>query len=103
MDRLIHGGTPIIADVRKLPKGLTPQTLRTLRQWIDTHSVNEFSTEELAAAVNASWVSCRNYLIWLTKIDILFTTIHYGLTGHPVYHYRLKVEHHELLRQYCQS
>lgn len=102
VDRLIHGGTPVAADARKLPKGLTQQTLRTLCQWIDAHPMNEFSTDELAGAVNISRVSCRKYLIWLAQIDILFTSVHYGLTGRPVYHYRLKAEHHELLKQYCQ-
>ena len=37
VDRLIHGGAPELADSKKLPKGLTPQTLRTICQWIDSH------------------------------------------------------------------
>ncbi|MGE9551975.1 two-component system response regulator DcuR [Erwinia amylovora] len=102
VDRLIHGGAPVVADARRLPKGLTQQTLRTLCQWIDEHPATEFSTDELANAVNISRVSCRKYLIWLAQINILFTSVHYGLTGRPVYHYRLQAEHHELLKQYCQ-
>ena len=69
VDRLLHGGAPEASDARKLPKGLTAQTLRTLCQWIDAHPDVEFSTDELAAAVNISRVSCRKYLIgWRRSI-----------------------------------
>jgi len=102
VDRLIHGGAPELADSKKLPKGLTPQTLRTICQWIDSHPEIEFSTDDLANAVNISRVSCRKYLIWLAQINILFTSIHYGATGRPVYRYRLQPEQVGLLKQYCQ-
>lgn len=102
VDQLLHGGTPEVADSKKLPKGLTPQTLRTLCQWIDAHPGTEFSTDDLANAVNISRVSCRKYLIWLAQINILFTSIHYGATGRPVYRYRLVAEQYGLLKQYCQ-
>ena len=102
VDRLLHGGAPEASDARKLPKGLTAQTLRTLCQWIDAHPDVEFSTDELAAAVNISRVSCRKYLIWLAQINILYTTIHYGATGRPVYRYRLVAEQYSLLKQYSQ-
>lgn len=100
--RLLHGGPQEVADTRRLPKGLTPQTLRTICQWIDAHPDIEFSTDELASAVNISRVSCRKYLMWLAQIGILFTTIHYGVTGRPVYRYRLLEEQYGLLKQYCQ-
>jgi two-component system response regulator DcuR len=102
VDRLMHGGAPAVADARRLPKGLTPQTLRTICLWIDAHPTEEFSTDELAAAVNISRVSCRKYLIWLAQVSILFTSIHYGMTGRPVYRYRLLAEQMSLLKQYCQ-
>lgn len=102
VDRLLHGGAPALADNKRLPKGLTPQTLRTICQWIDTHPEEEFSTDELAAAVNISRVSCRKYLVWLAQINILYTSIHYGMTGRPVYRYRLQAEQLGLLKQYCQ-
>jgi two-component system response regulator DcuR len=60
VDRLLHGGAPEASDARKLPKGLTAQTLRTLCQWIDAHPDVEFSTDELAAAVNISRVPAVN-------------------------------------------
>jgi len=102
VDLLIHGSPATQHDNKRLPKGLTPQTLRTLCQWIDAHPGHEFSTDELAAEVNISRVSCRKYLIWLAQINILFTSIHYGATGRPVYRYRLQPEYHSLLQQYCQ-
>jgi len=60
VDQLIHGNHHPVVDDKKLPKGLTQQTLRTLCQWIDAHPESEFSTDELAQAVNISRVSCRN-------------------------------------------
>lgn len=102
VDRLIHGNPATIEETRRLPKGLTPQTLRTLCQWIDGHPTEEFSTDDLATAVNISRVSCRKYLIWLAQVNILFTSIHYGATGRPVYRYRLQPEHRTLLKHYCQ-
>lgn len=101
VDRLLRGGAPELADSRRLPKGLTPQTLRTLCLWIDAHPGTEFSTDDLANAVNISRVSCRKYLIWLAQVNILHTSIHYGATGRPVYRYRLRPEQIALLRQYC--
>nr|QKE44355.1 acVHH-dcuR-VP16 fusion protein [Cloning vector pLeox1237] len=103
LDQLIHGSSSNEQDPRRLPKGLTPQTLRTLCQWIDAHQDYEFSTDELANEVNISRVSCRKYLIWLVNCHILFTSIHYGVTGRPVYRYRIQAEHYSLLKQYCQA
>lgn len=102
VDRLLHGGAPEVADTRRLPKGLTAQTLRTICQWIDGHPGLEFSTDELASEVNISRVSCRKYLIWLAQINILYTTIHYGATGRPVYRYQLIAEQYNLLKQFSQ-
>ncbi|CAO96970.1 two-component system response regulator DcuR [Erwinia tasmaniensis] len=102
VDRLIYGNPSPTDDGKRLPKGLTPQTLRTLCLWIDAHPSEEFSTDDLAAAVNISRVSCRKYLIWLAQTNILFTSIHYGATGRPVYRYRLQAEHSAQLKQYCQ-
>ena len=102
VDRLLHGSYPAAVDTDRLPKGLTSQTLRTICRWIDENQHEEFSTDELAGAVNISRVSCRKYLIWLDKVDILYTRIHYGVAGRPVYRYRLQFEHAGLLKQFCQ-
>ena len=55
-------------DPRRLPKGLTPQTLRTLCQWIDAHQDYEFSTDELANEVKDVYKrqgTCCNYQLYL--------------------------------------
>ena len=102
VDDLLRSGIQRPDNTRRLPKGLTPQTLRLVCQWIDSHQENAFSTNEIANALQISRVSCRKYLIWLEKTGILFTNNHYGLTGRPDYRYRLISEHMALLRQYSQ-
>ncbi|WP_426617558.1 two-component system response regulator DcuR [Raoultella sp. R2A007] len=102
VDDLLRSSLPRQEGNRRLPKGLTPQTLRLVCRWIDTHQARDFSTNELAAALLISRVSCRKYLIWLEQTGILYTTNHYGMTGRPEYRYQLIGEHVALLRQYSQ-
>lgn len=102
IDRLLRGGVRYQDSARRLPKGLTPQTLRLVCQWIDAHQESNFSTNELAAALQISRVSCRKYLIWLEQINILYVSNHYGLTGRPEYRYQLVAEHLTLLKHYSQ-
>jgi len=107
LDSIIHGAKTAIVipsnePKRILPKGLTPQTLRTLCQWINANAALEFSTEDLASAVLISRVSCRKYLVWLEEVKILHTSIHYGITGRPVYRYRLHPEQHAQLKQFAE-
>jgi len=105
LDRILHGTqTPVVStsDPKRLPKGLTAQTLRTICQWIDTNADIEFSTEDLSTAVLISRVSCRKYLVWLEEMKILHTNVHYGVTGRPVYRYRLVPEQHVVLKQYAE-
>ena len=101
IDRLLHGSYPQAVNYSRLPKGLTPLTLRTLCQWIAGRPYDEFSTDDLANAVSLSRVSCRKYLIWLDSVGILSTRTHYGTAGRPVYRYSLQAEHAELLKQFC--
>ena len=107
LDQIIHGAPVQVQrpdnEPKRLPKGLTPQTLRTICQWIDSHADVEFSTEDLASEVLISRVSCRKYLVWLEEIKILHTSVHYGLTGRPVYRYRLQPQQHAQLKQYAQD
>ncbi|MFK3704998.1 two-component system response regulator DcuR [Klebsiella sp. NPDC088457] len=102
VDDLLRSGIQRSTGSRRLPKGLTSQTLRMVCRWIDTHQERDFSTNELAAALHISRVSCRKYLIWLEQINLLYTTNHYGVTGRPEYRYRLVSEHSAVLRQYSQ-
>ncbi len=105
LDSIIHGNQPaaVVPETKRLPKGLTSQTLRTICQWIDDHADIEFSTEDLASSVLISRVSCRKYLVWLEEIKLLHTSVHYGVTGRPVYRYRLQPEQHAQLKQFAQS
>ena len=103
VDKLLHSSTAEFMESKRLPKGLTPQTLRTLCLWIDVNPGIEFSTDDLANAVKISRVSCRKYLIWLAQINMLFTSIHYGATGRPVYRYRLRPEQRSRLKQFCEQ
>jgi two-component system response regulator DcuR len=47
-------------SARRLPKGLTPQTLRLVCQWIDAWQERDFSTNELAAALQISRFHAAN-------------------------------------------
>lgn len=102
IDTLLRRGVLQQDGPRRLPKGLTPQTLRLVCRWIIAHQARDFSTNELAAALQISRVSCRKYLIWLEQINVLFTSNHYGITGRPEYRYRLVAESVMLLTQYSQ-
>ncbi|MEB6336371.1 two-component system response regulator DcuR [Serratia rhizosphaerae] len=86
---------------KKLPKGLTSMTLRTVCEWIEQQHDEEFSTDNLANAIGISRVSCRKYLIYLADSDILSTRIMYGATGRPVYLYQLNADALSLLQSYC--
>jgi two-component system response regulator DcuR len=100
IDDLLNHASRQRMESRRLPKGLTAETLRTVCRWIGSHPEAEFSTNELAAQLDISRVSCRKYLLWLAQIDILHTSNHYGATGRPEYRYRLVVEHDSLLKQF---
>ncbi|TCV95198.1 two-component system response regulator DcuR [Biostraticola tofi] len=101
VDRLLRRTDPQATDPEKLPKGLTVPTLRTVCEWIDSHPDIEFSTDNLAAAIGISRVSCRKYLIYLTQTKILTTHIQYGVTGRPVYLYHLLPLQQSRLKQHC--
>jgi two-component system response regulator DcuR len=101
VDMLIRRGAQPVAEIKKLPKGLTVQTLRMVCEWISRHHETEFSTDNLANAIGISRVSCRKYLIYLAGIGILATNILYGATGRPVYLYQLRPDQHTRLKKYC--
>jgi two-component system response regulator DcuR len=102
VDMLLGRGAPPLNELKKLPKGLTVQTLRMISEWIANHQDSEFSTEALANAIGISRVSCRKYLIYLAGCEILATNIQYGATGRPVYQYHLQADQLLRLKQYCQ-
>lgn len=100
LDKIMHGSKTASPETPQLPKGLTSSTMRTICQWIETHPTFEFSTDELACAVLISRVSCRKYLVWLTDMNILQTSIHYGVTGRPVYRYQLQAQQRDVLKRF---
>ena len=101
IDHLIHHqGGQTDRERKKLPKGLTAITLRTIGKWIEQSEEREFSTEMLANAINISKVSCRKYLIYLADNGILSTDIFYGSMGRPMFLYLLLPDKKELLRQF---
>jgi len=99
VDSLLHHASAPNGH-KKLPKGLTAVTLRTICEWIEQHQQQEFSTDTLANEIKISRVSCRKYLIYLAEAGTLYTSIFYGSAGRPAYQYRLLSDQLSALRQH---
>ncbi|CNJ35579.1 two-component system response regulator DcuR [Yersinia aldovae] len=102
VDTLLRRNNPALTERKKLPKGLTVQTLRTVCEWIQEMQDHEFSTEQMANAIGISRVSCRKYLIYLSDTEILSTKVLYGATGRPLYLYKRLPNQQDALKQHCQ-
>jgi two-component system response regulator DcuR len=90
LDTLIRRNNSRVApDKTKLPKGLTKLTLQSVWDWVKQSRKQAFSTEEMAAEIGISRVSCRKYLVYMADIGVLDTDIFYGSVGRPVYLYKL--------------
>mgnify|MGYP000258188551 FL=1 len=90
LDTLIRRNNSRVApDKTKLPKGLTKLTLQSVWDWVKQSRKQAFSTEEMAAEIGISRVSCRKYLVYMAEIGVLDTDIFYGSVGRPVYLYKL--------------
>lgn len=90
LDTLIRRNNSRVAlDKTKLPKGLTKLTLLSVWDWVKQSRKQAFSTEEMAAEIGISRVSCRKYLVYMAEIGVLDTDIFYGSVGRPVYLYKL--------------
>ena len=90
LDTLIRRNNSRVApDKTKLPKGLTKLTLQSVWDWVKQTRKQAFSTEEMAAEIGISRVSCRKYLVYMAEIGVLDTDIFYGSVGRPVYLYKL--------------
>lgn len=90
LDTLIRRNNSRVApDKTKLPKGLTKLTLQSVWEWVKQSRKQAFSTEEMAAEIGISRVSCRKYLVYMAEIGVLDTDIFYGSVGRPVYLYKL--------------
>lgn len=90
LDTLIRrNNSRIVPDKTKLPKGLTKLTLQSVWEWVKQSRKPAFSTEDMAAEIGISRVSCRKYLVYMAEIGVLDTDIFYGSVGRPVYLYKL--------------
>ncbi len=90
LDTLIRrNNNRVTPDKTKLPKGLTKLTLQSVWEWVKQSRKQAFSTEEMAAEIGISRVSCRKYLVYMAEIGVLDTDIFYGSVGRPVYLYKL--------------
>ena len=90
LDTLIRRNNSRVApDKTKLPKSLTKLTLLSVWDWVKQSRKQAFSTEEMAAEIGISRVSCRKYLVYMAEIGVLDTDIFYGSVGRPVYLYKL--------------
>lgn len=90
LDSLIRrNNNRVTPDKTKLLKGLTKLTLQSVWEWVKQSRKQAFSTEEMAAEIGISRVSCRKYLVYMAEIGVLDTDIFYGSVGRPVYLYKL--------------
>lgn len=71
-----------------LPKGLTVPTLARVASAILALDDDAFTTEALLPATGMSRVSVRKYLKYLTDIELLDESFHYGQVGRPSFTYR---------------
>lgn len=70
-------------EMRHLPKGLTPGTLKIVWEAIEEHG-GSFSTEDVSRLSGISRVSVRKYLSFLTELSVLESRIVYGTGGRPL-------------------
>ncbi|KGP74481.1 response regulator [Pontibacillus yanchengensis] len=85
-----------------LPKGLTKNTLETIRETIESNSPEAFSTNEMAEATKVSRVSVRKYLKFLSDIGYLKEELVYGV-GRPIYKYYLNEQNQHIIEQYVEK
>ncbi|MFD0770514.1 response regulator [Bacillus sp. CGMCC 1.60114] len=69
---------------KKLPKGLTKQTLQLVWKQIESLHGKEFTTDEMAQLVGISRVSIRKYVLFLIEIGVLENEMVYQQVGRPV-------------------
>ncbi len=90
------------AGSSSLAKRLTPQTLRTLCQWIDAHQDYEFQpTSWLTRLTFRVFPAVNTYLAG--QLPHLVHQYPLWRHGAPVYRYRIQAEHYSLLKQYCHN
>ncbi|MES3675330.1 response regulator [Halomonas elongata] len=89
IDRLFQPAQPSAPRrAGDLPKGLTVPTLTRVARAILELDDDAFTTEALLPATGMSRVSVRKYLKYLTDIELLDESFHYGQVGRPSFTYR---------------
>ena len=76
--------TPV---AQQLPKGLSPETLESIRQYLRARGTG-VSAAELTEAVGVSRVTARRYLEHLADAGELIRSARYGTPGRPEKEYR---------------
>ncbi|GAA1409893.1 transcriptional regulatory protein [Glutamicibacter uratoxydans] len=73
-----------------LPKGLIPETLNAIGEFLAAHRGQAFSATELAAALGMSRVTARRYLEHLAEGNNAVKQPRHGTRGRPEYEYQAR-------------
>ncbi|WP_323703726.1 response regulator [Mammaliicoccus sp. Dog046] len=91
--------TNVQPEHKKLPKGVTKETLQVIIEKMNNFEGKEFSTDDISKIANISRVSVRKYLKFLTDKEILEESLTYGI-GRPIYLYKFKKDNLKDLKDY---
>lgn len=78
-------------EENKVPKGLNYYTLRIISQFINEHSSESFSADDMSQKLNLSRVTIRRYMDYLEGTGDIVKEIEYGTVGRPIYMYRKNI------------
>ncbi len=70
-------------------KGIQPQTLEMVREWLYSHRDGFFSSDEIAKQVHLSRITVRRYLNHLLENHEIISQMDYGTGGRPSIRYRI--------------
>lgn len=86
IDSLI--GASRSSSAEPLPKGIQPQTLERIREFLEEEKFTEFSSEEVADRIGLSRVTVRRYMNYLMEKGFISGQMNYGTGGRPSMLYR---------------
>lgn len=74
--------------IRRTPKGIDETTLSSLKRYIETHKIDNFSADEIGEMLNFSRITARRYLEYLESEGLLKLVLDYNTGGRPkrLYH-----------------
>jgi CitB family two-component system response regulator MalR/two-component system response regulator DctR len=79
---------PAPASTQMLEKGLQPQTLDIIKQFLAQHPGVYMSSNEVAASVNLSRITVRRYMNYLLENGEIISQVDYTTGGRPSIKYR---------------